>query len=51
MTRQQGALAVVIIVAVVAMAAWSKLRFTDREGYDAPQRWKLDEHPAFQQLR
>lgn len=51
MTRRQGIVAAVIVVAVVLMAIWSKLRFTDREGYNSPQRWKLDEHPVFQQHR
>ena len=37
----------VILILVIVIAAWSKLRFI-REGYDEPQRWKINEHPAFQ---
>ena len=42
-------IAVFILVIVVGVAAWSRLRYVDREGYDQPLRWKLNEHPAFQQ--
>jgi len=35
-------LTTLILVLVVAVAAWSKLRFVGREGYDAP-RWRVDE--------
>jgi hypothetical protein len=35
---------VLIITLVVALAFWSKLRFVD-ENEDAPQRWRIDEHP------
>jgi hypothetical protein len=37
-----------ILILVVALAFWSKLRFVD-ESADAPQRWKVDEYPGFQQ--
>ena len=47
MSKQQGVLAVMIILVVVIMAAWSKLRFSDRESFHAPQRWTLDQHPVF----
>ncbi len=40
---------VFILVIVVGVAAWSRLRYVGQEGYDQPLRWKLDEHPAFQQ--
>jgi hypothetical protein len=40
---------VFILVIVVGIAFWSRLRYMDREGYDQPLRWKLDEHPALQQ--
>lgn len=36
-----------ILVLVVVIAAWSKLRFVDEEDHQ-PQRWRLEEHPAFQ---
>jgi hypothetical protein len=41
-------LTVLILAGVVGLAAWSRLRYADREGFDAPQRWKLDSHPAWQ---
>lgn len=35
---------IAILTLVVAVAAWSKLRFVEAEDH-APQRWKLEEHP------
>ena len=35
---------VAILILVVAVAAWSKLRFVDAEDH-APQRWKVEEYP------
>ncbi len=40
---------VFILIIVVGVAAWSRLRYVDREGYDQPLRWKLNEHPALRQ--
>lgn len=40
--------AVLIIVLVVTFAFWSKLRFVD-ETSEAPQRWRIDEHPRLTQ--
>ncbi len=37
-----------ILVLIVTVSAWSKLRFVDEEDF-APQRWRLDEHPALRQ--
>jgi hypothetical protein len=34
-----------ILVAVVGLAAWSKLRHTDKPVYEQPQRWKVEDHP------
>ena len=39
-------LVLMIVFAVVAIAAWSKLRFVEEEDHQ-PQRWRLEEHPAF----
>ena len=39
-------LVLMIVFVVVAIAAWSKLRFVDEEDQQ-PQRWRLQEHPAF----
>ncbi len=39
------ALSILLLIAIVA--AWSKLRFVDQEDHE-PQRWRVDEHPAFQ---
>jgi hypothetical protein len=43
MTSRKGILTILILVLVAAVAAWSKLRFVGREGYDAPQRWRAEE--------
>ena len=37
-----------ILTLVGVVAAWSKLRFVDEEDHE-PQRWRLEEHPAFQE--
>ena len=42
MTSRRGILTALILVLVAGVAAWSKLRFVGREGYDAPQRWRAD---------
>ncbi len=42
-------IAVFILVIVVGVAAWSRLRYVGQDGYDQPLRWRTDEHPAFQQ--
>jgi hypothetical protein len=43
MTSRNRILTALILALVVAVAAWSKLRFVGREGYDAPQRWRVEE--------
>ena len=48
MQKRSGWTTVVILVAVVTIAAWSRLRYSDREGYDDPGRWKVGEHPSLQ---
>ena len=35
-----------ILLLVVLIAAWSKLRIADEDDHQ-PQRWLIDEHPAF----
>ena len=47
MNRRPGVITLLILILVIVIAAWSKLRYI-REGYDEPQRWKINEHPAFQ---
>jgi len=39
---------IVILIAVIGIAAWSKLRFAGHEGFDAPQRWRIEDYPGFQ---
>lgn len=39
-----------IAVAVVAFAAWSKLRFVEDTDH-APQRWSVEDHPALQKAK
>jgi hypothetical protein len=51
MSRFEVRLTVFILVMVVGIAAWSKLRHTDKPVYDAPGRLKVQEHPAFRQDR
>ena len=46
MLKRNGWATVLILVVVVTLAAWSRLRYSDREGYDKPGRWKVDEHPS-----
>ncbi len=43
--NRSAILTVVILALVGVIAAWSKLRFVDQEGYDAPQRWRIEAHP------
>ena len=45
MSRFEVRLVVFILVLVVGIAAWSKLRHTDKPVYDAPGRMKVEEHP------
>ena len=45
MNRRPGLITLAILILVIVIAAWSKLRYL-REGYDEPQRWKINEHPA-----
>ena len=35
-----------ILLLVVLLASWSKLRIVDEDNHK-PQRWLIDEHPAF----
>ncbi len=37
-----------VIMLIVTLASWSKLRFIEQEDHE-PQRWLVDEHPALQQ--
>jgi hypothetical protein len=39
--------AVLLLVLIVAVAAWSKLRFLDEESFK-PQRIRIEDFPAFQ---
>jgi uncharacterized membrane-anchored protein len=40
----RNALIVVLVLGLVGgVAAWSKLRYLDRDGYDNPLRWKTEE--------
>jgi hypothetical protein len=45
-TRSRVAV-LVILVLVVLIAAWSRLRHVDESDHE-PQRIRLDDHPAFQ---
>lgn len=46
--NQRARLSLLILILVVSVAAWSKLRFVGREGYDEPQRWRVQDYPGFQ---
>ena len=48
MTSRKSIFVVTILALIVAVSAWSKLRFVDDDDF-APQRWKVSEHPAFRQ--
>ena len=45
MIRREGLIAALILILVFSIAALSRLRYVDREGYEHPQRWTPDEHP------
>jgi hypothetical protein len=47
MLNSKGLVTAFIVVLVVGIAAWSKLRYLDDPVYDRPQRWQADAHPAF----
>jgi hypothetical protein len=49
MSRREGLIAALILVLVFSIAAWPRLRYVDREGYDETQRWTPEEHPTLQQ--
>ena len=36
-----------ILLLIVALASWSKLRFVD-ENAEEPQRWRVEEYPGLQ---
>lgn len=37
-----------ILLLTVIIASWSRLRYVDKEDHE-PLRWRVDEHPAFQE--
>jgi hypothetical protein len=43
--NRKGAVTLLILALVVGVAAWSKLRFVGRDGYQDPQRWRVEEYP------
>ncbi len=47
MNSTEARVTVFILVLVVGIAAWSKMRHMDKEVYDSPARWSISEHPAF----
>ena len=51
MMSRTGAVVAVILLFVVVIASWSRLRYVDREGYDEPQRWSLKEYEAQRQRK
>jgi hypothetical protein len=46
MLTRPGLITLLILVLVVAVAGWSRLRYVGQAGYDEPQRWPVAEHPA-----
>ncbi len=48
MFAKQVAAVLLILSLIVITAAWSKLRYADEEDHE-PQRWRIEDHPAFQQ--
>jgi len=46
MNRRTAVITLSILILVVVIAAWSKLRYVGRDGYDAPQRVPIAEHPT-----
>jgi len=47
MVTRNRIIVLVILVLVVLLAAWSRLRHVDESDHQ-PQRIRLDEHPSFQ---
>ena len=48
MFAKQVAAVLLILSLIVITAAWSKLRYIDEEDHE-PQRWRIEDHPAFHQ--
>jgi len=48
MFAKQTAAVLLILSLIVITAAWSKLRYVDDDDHE-PQRWRIEDHPAFQQ--
>lgn len=48
MHAKKTAAILLILALIVITAAWSKLHFIDEADHE-PQRWRVDEHPAFKQ--
>ena len=47
MVTRSRIIVLVILVLVVVLAAWSRLRYIEESDYE-PQRFRLEDHPAFQ---
>jgi hypothetical protein len=46
MITRNALIVIFILTLVFIVAAWSKLHILDDDDFQ-PQRWRLDEHPAF----
>ena len=46
MNRRTAMITLFILILVVVIAAWSRLRYVGQDGYDNPQRWPIGEHPT-----
>ncbi len=47
MSKRNALITFLLVALIIGIAAWSRLRYVDQEGYDEPQRVRADEHPAF----
>lgn len=51
MSGLRARITILILVLVVGIAAWSKMRHMDKEVYESPARWSTSEHPAFNKTK
>ena len=48
MVTARRIIVLLLLVIIVLISAWSRLRFIDESDF-APQRVRMDQHPAFQE--
>jgi hypothetical protein len=51
MHKPNAPIVMFILVLIVAVAAWSKLRYASSPAFDEPQRWRVDQFSRFRDDR